>query len=625
MPTPSTFEAFGERKTLKGWASDPRCQVHLETLRRRVRSGKTVEESLQGSNPILLTAFGEERTAYEWARDSRCAVSEAVLYRRLQEGWDSEEALTTRPRQAKTFEALGEVKPLSEWIKDSRCAVSRDVLYSRLRKGWEFQEALTIPTAETVSIFGEFKTVAEWAKDQRSNVDADTLRGRLSRGWDAEEALTEAKKQLLEFEAFGETKTLKEWIKDPRSIVKESVVRDRLGRHWDFERAITAPLEVEARFEAFGETKTLREWSADPRCIPSLKTLSLRIYNGLPFEEALTKELGRRRGSFEAFGEKRTLAGWAEDSRCVVSLTTLASRVHEYGWNLEAAITTPIGGGSSVREQELAEYVSSLVETVVNDRTAIGPMELDILVPSKGIAIEFNGIYWHSERFVGKTYHAEKLKACTEADLRLIQIWEDEWLHRRPQVESMLVHKLGLSKASVGARKCSVVGVQPMEATEFLRQNHIQGAPPSIGRAWGLKHRDSLVAVMLFARNPSKPGDFLLTRYATSVTIPGGFSKLLRAAERELEATSITSFADLCVSDGGLYEANGFELEATLDPDYKYVVGDQRVHKFNYRLKRFKEDPDLLFEEGLTERELANLNGLHRIYDAGKLRYRKSL
>ena len=68
-------------------------------------------------------------------------------------------------------------------------------------------------------------------------------------------------------------------------------------------------------------------------------------------------------------------------------------------------------------------------------------------------------------------------------------------------------------------------------------------------------------------------------------------------------------------------EETGWINDGELPPDYRYVVDGQRVHKFNYRLKRFREDAELEYVEGLTERELADLNGIPRIWDAGKTRY----
>lgn len=70
---------------------------------------------------------------------------------------------------------------------------------------------------------------------------------------------------------------------------------------------------------------------------------------------------------------------------------------------------------------------------------------------------------------------------------------------------------------------------------------------------------------------------------------------------------------------------NGFESKQFLPPDYKYVVAGRRVHKFNYRKERFKSDPNLYYEEGLTEEELAEENGLIRVYDAGNIKWYKKL
>ena len=67
------------------------------------------------------------------------------------------------------------------------------------------------------------------------------------------------------------------------------------------------------------------------------------------------------------------------------------------------------------------------------------------------------------------------------------------------------------------------------------------------------------------------------------------------------------------VSNGGLYEKLGFTLDKELPPDYSYVVNNKRIHNFNYRKLRFLTDPQLTYIEGLTEKELARLNGLPRI------------
>jgi hypothetical protein len=113
-----------------------------------------------------------------------------------------------------------------------------------------------------------------------------------------------------------------------------------------------------------------------------------------------------------------------------------------------------------------------------------------------------------------------------------------------------------------------------------------------------------------------------LLRFATSETVVGGFTKLLQHMLTENpNVQKVITFSDNSISDGGLYQSNGFHHAADIPPDYMYLIGGVRHHKFNYRLKRFREDPTLLYKPELSERELANLNGLDRIWDAGKVRW----
>ena len=53
--------------------------------------------------------------------------------------------------------------------------------------------------------------------------------------------------------------------------------------------------------------------------------------------------------------------------------------------------------------------------------------ELDIYIPALNIAIECNGLYWHSNKRKSKTYHLNKTKACEKRGIKLIHIFEDEW------------------------------------------------------------------------------------------------------------------------------------------------------------------------------------------------------
>lgn len=292
----------------------------------------------------------------------------------------------------------------------------------------------------------------------------------------------------------------------------------------------------------------------------------------------------------------------------------------------ECAVGLTISEGEKEIYQHLLQYIDEK-DIITNTRKLIPPFELDIYIPEKKIAIEFNGVYWHSEKAgIEKNYHYDKWKQCQEKGIQLITIWEDDWRTKKELIKQMLSRKIGFSQQEkIYARKTVIKNINKKEADEFLDQNHIQGSVDGSTRL-GLytKDTDMLIAVILFKKRNETEAE--LVRYATSKIVIGGFTKLLKHFEKtQQNIEKITTFADHTVSNGGLYENHGFINDYELKPDYSYVVKNSRVHKFNYRLKRFRNDPELKWEEGLSERELAQLNNIYRIYDCGKTKYVKIL
>lgn len=301
---------------------------------------------------------------------------------------------------------------------------------------------------------------------------------------------------------------------------------------------------------------------------------------------------------------------------------------------------TCMNSSTSRAEKELFDFVASLSvngEVLANNRRILKGYELDIYLPEHKFAIEYNGLYWHSEES-GKprSYHHDKWLACKDQGIQLIQVWEDEWARNPAQVKQMIAHKLNVpygEEVRVMARKTEPITLMKFEAEMFLAKHHIQGFASGshyIGLVskgtTGTYKQEDILAVMVLKKEPGSQGQVLnIIRYATSATIPGGFTKLLTHAERTYTPDQFLTFSDNCVSDGGLYERNGFVADKTLPPDYMYARRGQREHKFGYRLKRFRNDPELLWEEGLTEAQLAILNGLERVWDAGKTRWMKTV
>lgn len=283
--------------------------------------------------------------------------------------------------------------------------------------------------------------------------------------------------------------------------------------------------------------------------------------------------------------------------------------------------------GSSQGEVELAEWLQELLggrEVMVNSRSVIAPYELGVYVPSLNIAFEYNGVYWHSENNgKDRNYHKTKHELCAKQNIQLIQVWEDDWEHKQTIVKRAIAHKLGLSgEKRTFARNTTVVPITQKEADVFMENNHIQGTTTAGIRIGLYDTTSNLVAVMLLKSLPSGGGLDLL-RYATNTHVIGGFGKLLKHVETTQQPPKIVTFSDNEISDGALYQTHGFQQETTLPPDYSYAVRGRREHKFLYRKERFSKDPNLKYDPEMTEPQLANLNGLWRVWDSGKIKWVK--
>ena len=98
----------------------------------------------------------------------------------------------------------------------------------------------------------------------------------------------------------------------------------------------------------------------------------------------------------------------------------------------------PLGTSSS--EQELIDFCHQFFNDLkTHDRTLIKPYELDIVIPEIKLALEFNGIWYHStEAGTHPGYHLMKTERCEQLGYRLIHIWEDEWNNNKNEIKEKL-------------------------------------------------------------------------------------------------------------------------------------------------------------------------------------------
>ena len=293
-------------------------------------------------------------------------------------------------------------------------------------------------------------------------------------------------------------------------------------------------------------------------------------------------------------------------------------------------VCNPIGDYKSIKEKNLHEYIKSIYSNEIIQSYRDG-LEIDIFLPELKLGFEFNGLYWHSEKFKEKNYHLDKTNHFKEKGIRIIHIWEDDWTLREDIVKSQINNLLGNSK-KIFARKCVIKEItNTKESKKFLDKNHIQGANSSKIKI-GLYHttqsngatNEELVSIMTFDQSEGRlkmdNSGYNLSRFCNKINtnVVGGASKLLSYFIKVYEPSRIVSYADKDWSIGSLYYTLGFENIGGNGPDYKYIVDGKRVHKSRYKKSRLG-----IQGTSITEHQETKRLGIHRIYDCGKIKFEK--
>lgn len=283
------------------------------------------------------------------------------------------------------------------------------------------------------------------------------------------------------------------------------------------------------------------------------------------------------------------------------------------------------GHSISNAEEEIYKHLLQFVpneDIIRHDKTVLGEFEIDIYLPKNNLGIEYNGLRLHSEEFCkGRNYHLSKTEAAEAKGIHLIQIFEDEWIKTKDLVLEKIVHFIGCSNNKViGARKCNVVKIGKDVASEFLNKYHFQGFVPSTVYL-GAYYNDELVGVMTFLNECSNKWN--LTRFTTNYaySLPGLANKIFKYFIEGFKPSEVKTFLDRRWShcNCNVYERMGFRLAEVKRPDYRYVDGYERRHKFCFRKNTLNRKYGLPLT--MTEYEMTQELGFYRIWDCGLFKY----
>ena len=261
------------------------------------------------------------------------------------------------------------------------------------------------------------------------------------------------------------------------------------------------------------------------------------------------------------------------------------------------------------------------IDYICNHRNIIQPKELDIYIPNYKLAIECNGLYWHSDK--DKKYHYNKYKECESLGIQLLTIWEDQIISKPDIVKSIILSKLNIYNTKIGARKCIVKEVDSKDAREFINNNHLQGYVNSSLRI-GLYYNDELVSIMTFGKKRVALGNkdsngWELYRFCnkTGYSIIGGAGKLLKYFLNNFDHVSLESFSSNDISNGDLYIKLGFKYVSE-SISYWYFKNKQRYHRFKFRKSELMKSGA---DESLSESEIMTKLGYLKIFDTGQKKW----
>lgn len=241
-------------------------------------------------------------------------------------------------------------------------------------------------------------------------------------------------------------------------------------------------------------------------------------------------------------------------------------------------------------ELEIRDYLNSITndKIIYNDRRILNGKELDIYIPDKNIAIEFDGLYWHSDKFLDKNYHLEKTNLCEEKGIHLIHIFEDEWLYKKDIVKDLLLRNINPSKLTyIDSNECYIKEITKKDKNIFLKENSIfknYKSDINFGVFTSKKYYDEEVLVSILSIKKLNNNNFKIVNHTELCGYKINFNFIFNYFKENYEYNKIIISLDkrYYSSKYNYVLYNTFKYYKTIKPKYYYI-------KYLNKSKRVKE------------------------------------
>ena len=266
---------------------------------------------------------------------------------------------------------------------------------------------------------------------------------------------------------------------------------------------------------------------------------------------------------------------------------------------------------SSKGEIELMDFIKEIYTGEILNRH-IGLFddrrEVDCYLPELKIAVEYNGLYWHSETMKGKDYHEKKRIDLLSKGIRLVHIYEDDWNDKTQICKSMISYLLNKIDKKVYPRKCEIIEDHDKEkVVKFFEDNHISGNV-GFSKSFVLIHEGEIVAGLSLRKPWQDKESIEIARFAikTNITVPGAFTKLLKQVvefSKKEKYKKILTYSHNSHGTGSLYKNSGFTYVSETPIEYWYTNYKRRFSRQTFKAKN-----------GLSEAKVSEENKVVKIY-----------
>lgn len=237
-------------------------------------------------------------------------------------------------------------------------------------------------------------------------------------------------------------------------------------------------------------------------------------------------------------------------------------------------------------ESEFYQYVQSLTneEIIRHERKLFDyKMELDIYIPTRKIAFEFNGNYWHSQNIgAPKEYHLWKTQMCKSKGIRLIHIWEHEWVKSKEKCKDFISSIFKEKVNDENGYACIVEN----RYLKTINYNYFDENSIKIM----FRSNNKIISIVEFIEKDKNNWEI--------VSFTGdlfNLDQILKCFKSKFNPESISILLDLSKYDNEYFINNGFVLDNLIEPTYFWVksgniyADNDLVTKFDINKENFNE------------------------------------